>query len=534
MKIKNFNTYDLVIVGFGVVGTTAALLAAKYKLRTAVIDLHCFDDLPIAKSARVDAEVIRIFEHLGIRKELTSLLRPLSGTQIVDASNRVLFQLSHAAIEEGAPMYGFYQPDLQRVLQKKLAQIGGKYIHFYEQHRAEATEKVANGITLHLHNLGSDDFFQIKTRFLLACNGQDSLIPAQFGLEYRYFGKIGYTLNVDTETKAPVDIPLFARTVCGTELPVTYVADAENHQRWEFQLSPEQVAEVNTPDRIRKLLEQHLHQPFEVHSTFIHRYESKMLNKWQSRRVFITGDAAHVMPPYLGLSLSTGIKDVYNLIWKLAMVADRTITGQALDYYQGERESDVLHLMRLNMAVKRLSTSGWLRWVRRLLPIIPKVVLKRTLHIETWVKYGLVGIVHPLRGRLVPHFSLCNLRGMKTTIEEALGDGFVFLAMGENPVDAVNPHELEYLAKLGIHFIKIVSQKQTFLPEARYTNLLYDVNGSFEKWCLQHRIKYVILRPDRILFDAAKNKKELQRLLRLLERKLPLRTMPEPEFRTIY
>ena len=487
--------------------------------------MNRFDDLPISKAARIDAEVIRIFEYLGIRQELEDLLHPLTGTKIVDAADHVLFELKHAETEDCAPMYGFYQPDLQLLLQRQLEKVRGNLLHYYEYHKAEAIEKVEHGINLHLHSLEADSYFQIQTRFLLACNGQESLIPMQFGLEYYYYDEIGYSLNVDTETKESVDMPRFARTICGTELPVTAVGDSEHHQRWEFQLSPEMVTEVNTPERIRNLLEQHLHQPFEVHNTFIHRYESKVLNKWQSHRIFIAGDAAHMMPSFLGLALSAGIKDVHNLLWKIAMVCERTVTGQVLDYYQGERESNVLHLIRLNLAVKKLLKARWFRWVRRLLPMVPNALLRRTLHIETIVKYGLVGIVHPMRGRFVPHVTLRNLKGQENTIDALLGDDFVCIAMGENPVDAIKPKELEYLAKLGIRFIKVLPQKATFLPEARYADLLYDVNGSLEKWCLKKKAKYILLRPDRIIFDAANNERQLLRLLRLLERKLPLREL---------
>jgi hypothetical protein len=58
---------------------------------------------------------------------------------------------------------------------------------------------------------------------------------------------------------------------------------------------------------------------------------------FQSGRVFLAGDAAHVMPPTGGFGGNTGVADAYNLAWKLAF-ATRGIAGPGLlDTYSAER-----------------------------------------------------------------------------------------------------------------------------------------------------------------------------------------------------
>ena len=53
-------------------------------------------------------------------------------------------------------------------------------------------------------------------------------------------------------------------------------------------------------------------------------------------RAFFAGDAAHRFPPTGGLGLNTGILDVYNLVWKLALV-DAGLAGEGLlDSYELE------------------------------------------------------------------------------------------------------------------------------------------------------------------------------------------------------
>jgi 2-polyprenyl-6-methoxyphenol hydroxylase-like FAD-dependent oxidoreductase len=55
------------------------------------------------------------------------------------------------------------------------------------------------------------------------------------------------------------------------------------------------------------------------------RAVSDVARHFQIGRVFIAGDAAHVMPPNGGFGGNTGIADAHNLAWKLALV----LGGQA-------------------------------------------------------------------------------------------------------------------------------------------------------------------------------------------------------------
>lgn len=512
--------YDLTIIGLGVVGSTAALLAAQLKLRVAIVEARNLSDLPVSKAGRLDAEVYRIFLQMGFRKELEQVLHPLEGTQIVDRKGNLLFELRHASFEGLAPIYGFYQPDLQNFLLKKIRGEYAKYIDIYSHHKAEAIEQNRSSVQIHLNQ--NNNFSSIQSRFLMVCNGRDSLIPAQIGLPYRYYGDSYYNLNVDTYTKEDLKDPHFARTICDAELPVTQIIDQNKHQRWEFRLEPHQISEMNTPNRIRAMLEKLLPVDFEIQSTYLHQFEVKLLDEWQRKRIFITGDAAHVLPPYLGLSLSAGIKDVYNLVWKISMVADHRVNGLILDYYQGEREPNLRHILNLNLWVERLFQSRWFRWIRRLKGLIPKSVLQKRLSIFSRIDYGLVGSKHKQRGRFFPEAQIRDLRARSLFLDEMLDDRFVLMAFNENPVDAVSAQQIEYLAKIHTHFVKIIPQKAEFKTEARFCNLIYDEQGQLEAWFKKNKVEYVVLRPDRIIFDAAKDEPQLKKILKLLKRKMPL------------
>jgi hypothetical protein len=67
------------------------------------------------------------------------------------------------------------------------------------------------------------------------------------------------------------------------------------------------------------------------------RSVSDIARRYQAGRVFIAGDAAHVMPPNGGFGGNTGIHDVHNLAWKLALVLKGLAAPALLATYEQER-----------------------------------------------------------------------------------------------------------------------------------------------------------------------------------------------------
>jgi hypothetical protein len=59
--------------------------------------------------------------------------------------------------------------------------------------------------------------------------------------------------------------------------------------------------------------------------------------RYRDGRIFLAGDAAHVMPPTGGFGGNTGVADAHNLAWKLAMTLDGSAGPGLLDSYEAER-----------------------------------------------------------------------------------------------------------------------------------------------------------------------------------------------------
>src|SRR5262249_26532574 len=68
---------------------------------------------------------------------------------------------------------------------------------------------------------------------------------------------------------------------------------------------------------------------FHIH----HRHAARL----RVGRVFIAGDAAHIHSPFGGQGMNTGLHDIWNLAWKVALFLRGHGNEQLLDSYTAER-----------------------------------------------------------------------------------------------------------------------------------------------------------------------------------------------------
>ncbi|NED65035.1 FAD-binding monooxygenase, partial [Streptomyces sp. SID10244] len=116
------------------------------------------------------------------------------------------------------------------------------------------------------------------------------------------------------------------------------------HHRWEFPVRDgEDENHLVTHQAIWSILHSQgiTEDNVEILRAVVYSHHVRVADRWRVGRVFLAGDAAHAMPPWIGQGMASGVRDAANLCWKLAAVIDGSLPESALDSYQLEREPHV-------------------------------------------------------------------------------------------------------------------------------------------------------------------------------------------------
>lgn len=92
----------------------------------------------------------------------------------------------------------------------------------------------------------------------------------------------------------------------------------------------------------------------EIHQWAFYRHHVRSANTWRQGRVFLAGDAAHLMPPWAGAGMQSGMRDAYNLGWKLGEVLAERLPEVWLDTYEIERRPNVDFFTQLAVGLGRV------------------------------------------------------------------------------------------------------------------------------------------------------------------------------------
>jgi 3-(3-hydroxy-phenyl)propionate hydroxylase len=112
---------------------------------------------------------------------------------------------------------------------------------------------------------------------------------------------------------------------------------------------------MQEPDRARELMRAWIDPELvDVERAAVYTFHGLIAERWRAGRVFLAGDAAHQMPPFLGQGMCSGMRDAANIAWKLAAVLHDGAPDALLDTYQSEREPHVRAIVEQAVAFGRI------------------------------------------------------------------------------------------------------------------------------------------------------------------------------------
>ena len=119
--------------------------------------------------------------------------------------------------------------------------------------------------------------------------------------------------------------------------------------RLDYQLPPnEDLDAASQPDSLhRRIVATVGERPYEIVWKSIYTYQQRVLERFKHGRVLFLGDAAHLMSPFGGRGLNSGVQDAWNLVWKLVLVRAGLAPESLLETYHDERHAAAIENLRL-------------------------------------------------------------------------------------------------------------------------------------------------------------------------------------------
>lgn len=334
---------DVLVVGGGPVGVTTALLMARRGLSVRVLERATeIYDLP--RAIVMDDEIQRVFQGVGLIDELREITTPGRGAEFVsvDGHRHVGIELPLDASWPLAhhPIVTYHQPQLEAWLRASAVAAGVELRLGVE---VGEVSQDAEGVSVGLVDRDVDESAEPeieRARWLVACDGASSGVRKQLGIPFVDQGFDQDWLVVDALlTRDVPDLPVLVQQVCDPARPTTIVPGHDRYRRWELQLQPGETRdEMTRQERVWELLAPWLTPAdAELSRAVVYRFHATVAERMREGRVFLAGDAAHQMPPFLGQGLCSGIRDAANLAWKLPLVASGVAGDSLLDTYGEER-----------------------------------------------------------------------------------------------------------------------------------------------------------------------------------------------------
>lgn len=341
---------DVVIVGYGPVGQSLAALLGAAGHHVVVCERRN-GRYETPRAGHFDHEIMRIFQSLGIADEVRRIADPAHLYEFLAPDGEVIARLPRTwdAPSGWEASYHFYQPELEDVLGAAVAALPTVDVRY-----GSAVVDVRQGddgrTTVVL-----EDGHVLTARVVVGADGANSVVRALSGIATEDLGFRGDWLVVDVRPREGAPTPDIPHTgqVLDPARPNHMGRVAQRWFRWEFMLMDgDDPAEMVTPERAWELISPWIAPADgELIRQTVYQFRSIVAETFRRGSVLLAGDAAHVMPPFLGQGMSSGVRDAATLSWILDLVLRGAASPELLDLYTDSRRPQVRTYVEESMRI---------------------------------------------------------------------------------------------------------------------------------------------------------------------------------------
>jgi 3-(3-hydroxy-phenyl)propionate hydroxylase len=438
--------WPVVIAGAGPTGLTLAGLLGRYGIDVLIIERNA-QTVQEPRAVSIDDESLRTMQSVGIINELVPNVVLGYGSDYFSPAGRRFLKVKPTTLEYGYPRRNaFRQPVLERLLRDNLQRYPNVTALFETELVGFAQSE--GSVTVELR--GGAVPPSLTCDYLVGCDGSRSLVRQSLGIDMHgsTFKERWLIIDLDGTTDATRDTKVY----CNPAQPCLSLPGPNGTRRFEFMLRDgEEDRDVLAPDHVAALLRLYgTDDRAALRRKVVYTFHARMADRWRAGRVFLAGDAAHLMPPFAGQGMNSGVRDAHNLAWKIAAVISGQLGNALLDTYETERRDHAAAMTQLAIRMGRvMMPRGRLQALAlqtffRALALYPaarayfaemKYKPKPRFH-RGFLLAAKSAPARSLVGRLFPQPLVMTKAGL-ALLDDVLGDGFALLAPPGTPPQAL-------------------------------------------------------------------------------------------------
>ena len=346
---------DVLVVGAGPTGLTAALYLAKYGVKVLALSKYS-GTAPAPRAHVTNQRTMEVFRDLGVEEAVRAIGYELSflSYNVMTTSMAGMEigryrsygtgpeRLSEYAAASPCPAANCQQHVMEPVLLAEAQRLGAD-VRF--RHEVIDIEQTADEVIAHVRERDSGVEYMVRAPYAIGADGGRSFVAEKLG--FKFTGEAGLKgmasswLEVDL-TKYVEHRPgiIYWTTQPGLDQTASWTT-VEPFTEWLFvhpwPVNEDKPSEEWVLERARRSIgDQDI--PIRIKHISTWQVNNVVATEYQKGRVFLAGDAAHRHPPYGGLGTNTSVQDAYGLAWKLMFVLKGKAGDGLLESHHEERQ----------------------------------------------------------------------------------------------------------------------------------------------------------------------------------------------------
>lgn len=421
----------MLVVGAGPVGLTAALELARLGVSSTVLDANASPSQEGSRAIVLARHTLRTWERLGCARPMLEqgvVLR--RARTYVGTEELACVEFPRAQPGELPLFVNLQQTSTERALLERVEQE--PLVELRRESRVDAVRDADGGMTVGVSTPGGTE--ALTGSHVIACDGARSEVRRLLGVDFP--GSSFRDRFLITDIRAELPFPRDERRFyfdppSNPGRQVLIHPQPGGEWRIDCQVPGETDVEAERRSgrlerRIRAVVGEH---PYELVWLSAYRFHQRLASRFRAGRVFLAGDAAHLMSPFGARGLNSGVEDARNLAWKLALVRRGEASEGLLDLYELERRGAARENLRVTGATTAFMVPPTpLHRLRRTL-VLRVPPLRRFVDSGTLATPAVYRAADGLVGRLAPAGLVASAEPLRSGFALARSEDGTFLLL---------------------------------------------------------------------------------------------------------